>query len=133
MANKTTNSRLMDDSLKALIEKGKKRGYLTYEELNEDLPDDNLSPEKLDNLLMTLEDLNVELIDEIELEKREAARSNKKKTAGTAEQSDKEIATDERRIDDPVRMYLTQMGEIPLLLHLSGRKMLKFLSLLLLV
>ncbi len=115
MANKTTNNRLMDDSLKALIEKGKKRGYLTYEELNEDLPDDNLSHEKLDNLLMTLEDLSVELIDEIELEKREAARSGKKKTAGTADKSDKELATDERRIDDPVRMYLTQMGEIPLL------------------
>ncbi len=115
LANKTTNSQLMDNSLKALIEKGKKRGYLTYEELNEDLPDDNLSPEKLDSLLMTLEDLNVELIDEIELEKREAARSNKKKTTGAANHSDKELATDERRIDDPVRMYLTQMGEIPLL------------------
>lgn len=105
----------MDESLKALIDKGKKRGYLTYEELNEDLPDDNLSPEKLDNLLMTLEDLGVELIDEIELEKREAAGLRKGKAAAKNDKSGEEIVVEERRIDDPVRMYLTQMGEIPLL------------------
>jgi len=115
LVNKTMKSRLMDESLKALIDKGKKRGYLTYEELNEDLPDDNLSPEKLDNLLMTLEDLGVELIDEIELEKREAAGLRKGKAAAKNDKSGEEIVVEERRIDDPVRMYLTQMGEIPLL------------------
>ncbi|MBN1764804.1 MAG: RNA polymerase sigma factor RpoD [Sedimentisphaerales bacterium] len=112
MSKKDIDNQLLDASLKSLIEKGKARGYLTYEEMNDDLPDDNLSPDRLDNLLMTLDDLGVELIDEADLKKREAE-------ADSPKEDDKDdsgdIVEDDRRIDDPVRMYLTQMGEIPLL------------------
>jgi RNA polymerase primary sigma factor len=103
--------------VKKLIAKGKERGYLTYEEMNEDLPDEAVSPDKLDALLMTLDELGIELIDE-----QEAAQRTEKFAAGgerapekpaAEETEDLEEAT--RRIDDPVRMYLTQMGEIPLL------------------
>jgi RNA polymerase primary sigma factor len=108
---KITIDNFGSDSLKSMIEKGRSRGYLTYEEMNDGLPDDNLTPDRLDSLLMTLEDMGVELIDEIDLKKRED-RKNKE----TAEDGDEEeFAVEERRIDDPVRMYLTQMGEIPLL------------------
>lgn len=108
---KITIDNFGSDSLKSMIEKGRARGYLTYEEMNDGLPDDNLTPDRLDSLLMTLEDMGVELIDEIDLKKRED-RKNKE----TAEDGDEEeFAVEERRIDDPVRMYLTQMGEIPLL------------------
>lgn len=111
LVKKITIDNFGSDSLKSMIEKGRSRGYLTYEEMNDGLPDDNLTPDRLDSLLMTLEDMGVELIDEIDLKKRED-RKNKE----TAEDGDEEeFAVEERRIDDPVRMYLTQMGEIPLL------------------
>ena len=49
-------------AVKTLIEKGKARGYLTYEEMNEDLPNEAVEPDKLDSLLMTLDELGIELI-----------------------------------------------------------------------
>ncbi|HEY7152322.1 MAG TPA: RNA polymerase sigma factor RpoD [Gemmataceae bacterium] len=105
----------IDDSLKALLESGKEKGYLTYGQVNDHLPDDDANPEKIDQLLILLEDQGIELIDESEAEERE----------GGAPVLDDEIRAeldisfldegDSRRIDDPVRMYLTQMGSIPLL------------------
>jgi RNA polymerase primary sigma factor len=104
-----------DDGLKALLESGKEKGYLTYSQVNDHLPDDDANPEKIDQLLILLEDQGIELIDESEAEEREG---------GTPVLDDETRAEldisfldeeDSRRIDDPVRMYLTQMGEIPLL------------------
>jgi RNA polymerase primary sigma factor len=106
----------LDEGLKALIESGKHKGYLTYSQVNDFLPDDAVNPEKLDQLLMVLEDQGIELIDESEAEEREAgpATPTEEERGGDLDLSfmDEE---DTRRIDDPVRMYLTQMGEIPLL------------------
>jgi len=114
LAKKEVLSQVVDESLKSLIERGKQRGYLTYEEMNEELPDDNLSPDRLDKLLMTLDDLGVELLDEAELEKRDAEESDKQADDQDGKGGDT-LVVEPRRIDDPVRMYLTQMGEIPLL------------------
>src|SRR5262249_10365267 len=109
----------IDEGLKALLDQGKEKGYLTYGQVNDYLPDNAVNPEKLDNLLITLEDQGIELIDETEAEEREGG-------AAEGRESDEEVGAeidlgfleaeeDGRRIDDPVRMYLTQMGEIPLL------------------
>ena len=65
-------SQAIDASVKGLIAKGKERGYLTYEEMNDDLPDEAVSPDKLDSLLMTLDELGIELIDEAEVDAGEA-------------------------------------------------------------
>ncbi len=112
MAEKTNENMNLNESLKGLIEKGKERGYITYEEMNDELPEDNISPDHLDNLLMALDDMGVDLIDETELEKRIAEED----TPHFEESSpDEDFFGGEQRIDDPVRMYLTQMGEIPLL------------------
>jgi RNA polymerase primary sigma factor len=109
----------VDVSVSKLIQKGKERGYLTYEEMNEDLPDEAVSPDKLDSLLMTLDELGIELIDEAEAAQREPFdESAGPPTSQKAQQEQKgpsELEMETRRIDDPVRMYLTQMGEIPLL------------------
>src|SRR6478672_11514601 len=107
----------MDDSLKALIESGKRKGYLTFAQVNEFLPDDAVNPDKLDQLLQVLEEHGIELIEESEAEERESETGRPE--LPDDERGELELAfldeDDGRRIDDPVRMYLTQMGEIPLL------------------
>jgi RNA polymerase primary sigma factor len=106
----------MDEGLKTLIESGKQKGFLTYSQVNDYLPDDAVNPEKLDQLLITLEEQGIELIDESEAEDRESG-ADREREEQTEELGltflDEEDET--KRIDDPVRMYLTQMGEIPLL------------------
>jgi RNA polymerase primary sigma factor len=105
----------IDDGLKALLESGKEKGYLTYSQVNDHLPDDDANPEKIDQLLILLEDQGIELIDESEVEERENAGGvldDETRAELDLSFMDEE---DSRRIDDPVRMYLTQMGEIPLL------------------
>jgi len=93
-----------------LIRRGKGRGFLTYEELNDSLPDEAISPEKIDEILVHLDELGIELIDEAEVEKRTPSKASKTKAATTPD-----FGAPAARIDDPVRMYLTQMGEISLL------------------
>src|SRR5919108_948645 len=65
----------VDEGLKALIESGKEKGYLAYGQVNDYLPDDAVNPEKLDQLLLVLEEHGIELIDESEAEEREAGPS----------------------------------------------------------
>src|SRR5438034_5821481 len=105
-----------DEGLKTLLDSGREKGYLTYSQVNEYLPDDAVNPEKLDQLLMLLEEQGIELIDESEAEEREAGPGARRAEDNRdLDLSFLEEETDSRRIDDPVRMYLTQMGEIPLL------------------
>jgi RNA polymerase primary sigma factor len=110
----------IEQCVSELIAQGKGRGYLTWEELNEALPDEAISPEKLESALNRIEQSGLRLIDEIEAEK--LRDTNRKPTTmlegGEAldEVTEADLTeTAARRIDDPVRMYLTQMGEIPLL------------------
>ncbi len=111
-------------NLALLVTKGKAQGYLTYEELNELLPDDAIAPDRLDALMQQFDELGIELLDEVEGNKHVAPPSADEPDEAMMRQAEEEIekmeevdATDagSKRIDDPVRMYLTQMGEIPLL------------------
>jgi RNA polymerase primary sigma factor len=109
---------LYDLDLKSLVNKGKTCGYLTYEEVNNYLPNEEMSAEKLDNLLFALEEAGIELVDE----KPEDETTSKNAGEGTEETSP---SPEEVRLlaaaempklsDDPIRMYLSQMAEIPLL------------------
>src|SRR5689334_11257057 len=109
----------LSPEVKNLIEEGKKRGFVTYDELNKVLPDDMVSPEKLDTILQMMDDLGIEMVET-------AAEGGEKSEAGFEPDDEErefeqpeEVETKTRgvseKIDDPVRMYLTQMGEIPLL------------------
>ncbi|MGF1633952.1 MAG: sigma-70 family RNA polymerase sigma factor, partial [Phycisphaerae bacterium] len=126
--------------VKALLELGSSRGFLTYEELNDLLPDEVVSPDRLDSLLMTIDEMNITLCDEADVRDKLKTPSTPKleqlkkapsqnidkliaqvaaEEGGDEEEAasiEKELAeVGNKRIDDPVRMYLTQMGEIPLL------------------
>jgi RNA polymerase primary sigma factor len=115
----------MDEGLKTLLDLGKRRGFLTYDQVNDFLPDEASSPEKITGLLETLEELGIDLINEEEAESRLAASGEiDDEPDDIAEEPDddddgeltpEDLDEISRRIDDPVRMYLTQMGEIPLL------------------
>ncbi len=110
-----------DKATKLLIEQGKKEGYLTYDDINRILPDDySVSPEKIDNLLMLLDEYGVNLVDEKDtkdghddLESEESdGEAGGRSGSGTPSYRPEPPG---ERISDPVRMYLIQMGEIPLL------------------
>ncbi|MDY7009693.1 MAG: RNA polymerase sigma factor RpoD [Planctomycetota bacterium] len=111
------------DCVKTLVEKGRQRGYLTYEEMNDELPAEAVEPDQLSSLLMTLDELGIELLDAEDVpskkkhsggtEAEEFVASGKKKLK--SKRQHEALVADKVRIDDPVRMYLTQMGEIPLL------------------
>lgn len=110
----------------AIVDKGRSKGFLTYEELNDDLPEEAVSPAQLDSLLATLDEMGVKLFDEADVSKM-AEEVFEESVEKPTESGKSQIVEDEflekqlvgadlsRRIDDPIRMYLTQMGEIPLL------------------
>jgi RNA polymerase primary sigma factor len=115
-----------EQQIKAIIEKGRKKGFLTYEEMNKELPEEAATPARLDSLLATLDEMGINLVDETTMEKHE---EDEFEDSGTSLDTDeaKQLKEDEElekqlvgaevahRIDDPIRMYLTQMGEISLL------------------
>ena len=109
----------LEASVTKLIAKGKERGYLTYDEMNDDLPEEAVSPDRLDALLMTLDEMGIELRDEAgpegESHEKFSERSEAPARLSKASARGDELEAEPKRIDDPVRMYLTQMGEIPLL------------------
>src|SRR5437588_4067254 len=98
----------VDEGLKALLDQGKEKGYLTYSQVNDYLPDDAVNPEKLDQLLLVLEEHGIELIDESEAEERETGPDPARTEEDHSADLDLSFIEEEdtRRIDDPVRMYL---------------------------
>jgi len=86
--------------VKKLIEKGKKTGSITEKEILDELQEIELSPEQIDKIYETLEGLNIEIMGEIEEE----------------EETEVDLSVPEGiAIDDPVRMYLKEIGKVPLL------------------
>ncbi len=132
----------LDPKLQELVELGKRQGYLTFEQVNDYLPDEAVNPEKLDYLLMCLEEEGLEIFnadripDRIRRKLRRSGKSEAPSSPGleSSSRADSKSNAKARRIkpidisglglddhpsirrtEDPIRMYLTQMGEIPLL------------------
>jgi len=111
----------IESGVRELIEKGRQRGFLTWEELNDALPDEAVLPDRLEAILHRLDESGIDMVDEAEARKApvvEDSAANKKDfnpNTAVAVEEEAPIEAPSRRIDDPVRMYLTQMGEIPLL------------------
>ena len=109
-----------EKDLQDLINKGKSQGFLTYDEVNAYLPDEAVSPEKLDNLLMALEEQGIGLVDQAPSEDFSEELlpldSALEQLAAAPEQAPPLSASELPKLtDDPIRMYLSQMAVIPLL------------------
>ncbi|MGQ4809099.1 RNA polymerase sigma factor RpoD [Candidatus Entotheonellaceae bacterium PAL068K] len=103
--------------VKQLISQGKEKGYLTYQEVNDVLPPGVVSPEQLDDLMMLFGELDIELIGVEGLTDRAATSEPPAAPAGYGKEGRLlDLPTDALgKTDDPVRMYLREMGTIPLL------------------
>jgi RNA polymerase primary sigma factor len=106
----------IDDSLKALIDLGKRSGYLTWDQVNAQIPPDTIEPDRLDQILELLDQYGISIIEEDQADER-ARPVVEAIDDDPLRETDLPFADDGdgKHTDDPVRMYLTQMGEIPLL------------------
>jgi len=101
-------------AVKTLIEKGKTRGYITVEELNHALPSEKETSENIEDIMASISDLGISLISESETEEYESENEEVNEDEDIDESGnfdEKELS----RSDDPVRMYLREMGAVELL------------------
>jgi RNA polymerase primary sigma factor len=96
------------DVFKGLIDIGKEQGYLTYEDIGNNLPQKYMVAEKIDSFFSTLEDYGIQILRDKDVEKE-----RKNTSEAVIEQSVK--ITEEKEDINPVRMYLTEMAKVPLL------------------
>ncbi len=99
----------LTETIKTLLHLSQEHGYITYDDINDILPD-NLNPDDLDALLTKLRSLDVEIV----MDQAEAERAERTKQPDSPQE---EVDEDARLeiLDDPVRMYMNQMGKVPLL------------------
>lgn len=114
---------LNEASVKKLIARAKKRGYITYDELNDALPQDQMSSEQIEDVMSALNDMGVNIVENEEAgEDGEDQRDDSDDDASDegAEDDGPKLVTEKKketvdRTDDPVRMYLREMGAVELL------------------
>jgi RNA polymerase primary sigma factor len=102
-----TNGRLTPEiveKIKELVRLSHEQGHLTYNDINEALPDALSSPEQIEEIIIQLRNLEVDIVDQAEVDRVKEA---------DVEEDDEKTRLD--ILDDPVRMYLKQMGQVPLL------------------
>jgi len=111
MAKKTK-----EEEFQLLIETGKEKGFLTYEEVNDAIPEDMVSPQQLEEVMNMFGDLDIEIID-YDNKEEDNEESNTKETKDISEKEDAPSfeAGVIGRTSDPVRMYLREMGQVSLL------------------
>ena len=117
---------MSDAAVRALIKKAKKRGFVTVDAINEVLPSDQVDPDKIEDILSMFNDMGINVVDNEDqdaAEEGEAEAEEEVEAEGTdlTEASTRSVARAERnsepmdRTDDPVRMYLREMGSVELL------------------
>ncbi|PIR17013.1 MAG: RNA polymerase sigma factor RpoD [Deltaproteobacteria bacterium CG11_big_fil_rev_8_21_14_0_20_49_13] len=112
--------------VKQLIDLGKEKGFLTFDEVNDALPQDLVSADQLDSVLTMFDDMDIELVDNAEEGKMIKQKGATSKASAHADDGDEEAPAKKEKKDevveevqvrssDPVRMYLRKMGSVPLL------------------
>jgi RNA polymerase primary sigma factor len=104
-------------AVKRLIAKGKERGYITFDELNAVLPPEQNSSEQIEDVMSMLSEMGIQVVESEESEEGEAiaAKPIEAEDEEAAEQTGNINAETAGRTDDPVRMYLREMGSVELL------------------
>ena len=98
---------LSDKGIKAMITRSKKRGFVTYDELNEVLPSDKVSSEKIEDTMAMLSGMGIIVTDSEEAADKKNVPEKKPGLLAKDEKTGSPVAD---RTDDPVRMYLREMG-----------------------
>ncbi len=116
---------LNDAQVKKLLAKAKRRGYLTYDELNEALPQDQMSSEQIEDVMSAINDMGVQIVDSDEAgddaDDREEDDADAEAVEQIGENDPRSLTSTVKktgtgdRTDDPVRMYLREMGAVELL------------------
>ncbi|MFN7954553.1 MAG: RNA polymerase sigma factor RpoD [bacterium] len=101
----------LNDVKKKLIEMGREKGYLTYDEVNDILPSDVVSSEQLDDVMSMFGEMDIDVVDHPVPE----AAARRKEDLPYQEEEEEEVDDDLGRTNDPVRMYLREMGTVSLL------------------
>src|SRR5471030_1861721 len=97
----------INDKIRHLIRLSKEQGYLTFDDINEALPESVENQEEIDNVLSILQNLEIEILEPDQVEDYKQRQEEAEEEESRTSQSD--------ILDDPVRMYLKQMGQVPLL------------------
>lgn len=113
-ADKTGAKTDLKESLKNLIEMGQERGYLTYDEINRALPEKQLSSEQIEDAMSAISEMGIDIVESEEDAEEEKDLSN---SADEDDDPSGNLKDDDAggRTDDPVRMYLREMGRVELL------------------
>jgi len=105
-------------AVKRLIARGKERGYITFDELNQILPPDQNSSEQIEDVMANFSEMGIQVVESEEQEDGEAPAAKAEKAEEAEEEEGQTGNVDEAslgRTDDPVRMYLREMGSVELL------------------
>ena len=97
------------EAVKQLIERGNERGYITYDELNAALPQDKNSSEQIEDIMAMISEMGINVVEEESDDS--SSGTNGSQVAVSTNKAEEELG----RTDDPVRMYLREMGSVELL------------------
>jgi RNA polymerase primary sigma factor len=97
----------MNEKVRSLIRLAKEQGYLTFDDINEALPESVDNPEDIESVISILQNLEIDILDADEVEGYKQRQEEAEEEESRSSQND--------ILDDPVRMYLKQMGQVPLL------------------
>ena len=115
---------LSDAAVKKMIKQAKKRGYVTYEQLNAVMPSEEVTSEKIEDVLAIMNEMGINVVEteeaEAEEEEKDEPEEEESESGELVEVAPKPVAKSEakeptERTDDPVRMYLREMGSVELL------------------
>ncbi|WP_299874157.1 RNA polymerase sigma factor RpoD [uncultured Sulfitobacter sp.] len=104
-------------AVKKMIAEAREKGYITYDQLNTVLPPDQVSSEQIEDVMSMLSEMGINIIEDEDAEEEEAKGSTELATTDSAKEVALSSGTAEKldRTDDPVRMYLREMGSVELL------------------
>ncbi|MEZ5648111.1 MAG: RNA polymerase sigma factor RpoD [Alphaproteobacteria bacterium] len=102
-------------SVKKMIARGKERGYVTYDEINAALPQDQVTSEQIEDVMAMLNDLGINVVEAEEEAEEAPAEEAAEEESENEGRSAGNVNEDAGRTDDPVRMYLREMGSVELL------------------